>query len=248
MGNGFHFAAVFFSAIGERTRFVRAALKHLKPFTVPCQIFGISRRTGYKWLQRFQQEGRAGLARPLASPAPFAATHVAVLASARAPAPPPLPALGRKKDSRPLAPQVPARPSARRADDHQVAAPALCPMPRRPRPFGSTGAWGLSALSVWWQTLGIAVEFIRPGHPADNGAHEQMLGNSNVTPPGHRRPTPSASNGAVIAGDGIVGPPAALRRQAQGIGEVYLQRLLLGTLHDRHAGSLRPTKPPRPKT
>jgi len=32
-------------------------------------------------------------------------------------------------------------------------------------PFGSTGAWGLSALSVWWLTLGIRVEFIRPGHP-----------------------------------------------------------------------------------
>jgi len=26
-------------------------------------------------------------------------------------------------------------------------------------PFGSTGAWGLSALSVWWLTLGIRVEF-----------------------------------------------------------------------------------------
>lgn len=41
-------------------------------------------------------------------------------------------------------------------------------------PFGSTGAQGLSAVSVWWRTLGIAVEFIRPGHPEENGAHEQM--------------------------------------------------------------------------
>ena len=29
-------------------------------------------------------------------------------------------------------------------------------------------------MSVWWWRLGIAVEFTRPGHPQDNGAHEQM--------------------------------------------------------------------------
>src|SRR5438105_12206334 len=32
-------------------------------------------------------------------------------------------------------------------------------------PFASTGAGGLSRLSVWWQQLGIAVEWISPGHP-----------------------------------------------------------------------------------
>ena len=41
-------------------------------------------------------------------------------------------------------------------------------------PFGSTGARGLSTLSLWWITLGIQVEFIRPGHPEDNAGHEQM--------------------------------------------------------------------------
>ena len=42
-------------------------------------------------------------------------------------------------------------------------------------PFGNTsGAAGLSRLSAWWTTLGIRVEFITPGHPQDNGAHEQM--------------------------------------------------------------------------
>jgi putative transposase len=41
-------------------------------------------------------------------------------------------------------------------------------------PFGGKGALGLSRLSVWWLRLGIAVEFIRPGHPQDNAAHEQM--------------------------------------------------------------------------
>lgn len=41
-------------------------------------------------------------------------------------------------------------------------------------PFASTGPAGLSRLSAWWIALGIKVEFIRPGHPEENGAHEQM--------------------------------------------------------------------------
>jgi hypothetical protein len=42
------------------------------------------------------------------------------------------------------------------------------------QPFGSTGALGLSRLSAWWTALGIRVQFIAPGHPEQNGAHEQM--------------------------------------------------------------------------
>jgi hypothetical protein len=42
------------------------------------------------------------------------------------------------------------------------------------QPFGSTGALGLSRLSAWWTALGIRVQFITPGHPEQNGAHEQM--------------------------------------------------------------------------
>lgn len=41
-------------------------------------------------------------------------------------------------------------------------------------PFGSTGALGLTRLSAWWLRLGIRVEFIAPGHPEQNGAHEQL--------------------------------------------------------------------------
>jgi len=41
-------------------------------------------------------------------------------------------------------------------------------------PFGSTGAGGLSALSVWWLGLGIQVEYITPGRPQENGGHERM--------------------------------------------------------------------------
>lgn len=43
-------------------------------------------------------------------------------------------------------------------------------------PFGADGALGLTRLSVWWTKLGIRVEFITPGCPGENAAHEQMHG------------------------------------------------------------------------
>ncbi len=52
-------------------------------------------------------------------------------------------------------------------------------LPRRIRcdngtPFGAIGTTGLSRLSAWWVKLGIEVEFITPGRPSENGAHEQF--------------------------------------------------------------------------
>jgi len=41
-------------------------------------------------------------------------------------------------------------------------------------PFAGTGLAGLSQLSVWWMRLGIALERIAPGHPEQNGSHEQF--------------------------------------------------------------------------
>ena len=41
-------------------------------------------------------------------------------------------------------------------------------------PFGGGGPTGLTRLSAWWLKLGIEVEFITPGRPCENGAHEQF--------------------------------------------------------------------------
>ena len=41
-------------------------------------------------------------------------------------------------------------------------------------PFASTGAGGLSPLSVWWVRLGIIPERITPGKPGENGRHERL--------------------------------------------------------------------------
>jgi hypothetical protein len=59
-------------------------------------------------------------------------------------------------------------------------------------PFASTGAGGLSRLSVWWRQLGIEVEVICPGHPEQNGVHERMhltLKQDTASPPAADRRT-----------------------------------------------------------
>lgn len=72
-------------------------------------------------------------------------------------------------------------------------------MPERMRsdngaPFASTGACGLTELSVWWIELGLIWERIAPGRPQQNGRHERM----------HRSLREWAMN-----------PPAATMRQQQ---------------------------------
>lgn len=47
--------------LDERVRFALACQDELESMSVLCRRFGISRRTGYKWLQRYQQQGLAGL-------------------------------------------------------------------------------------------------------------------------------------------------------------------------------------------
>ena len=53
-------------------------------------------------------------------------------------------------------------------------------------PFASTGAGGLTTLSVWWIRLGITPERIEPGKPQQNGRLERFhrtLKAATVTPP-----------------------------------------------------------------
>jgi len=48
-------------AVEERMRFVLAVQEHEESFAAVCRQFGVSRRVGYKWLARFEEEGAAGL-------------------------------------------------------------------------------------------------------------------------------------------------------------------------------------------
>jgi transposase-like protein len=47
--------------VDERTRFIEDAHRSLRSFTELCERYGISRKTGYKWLRRWQAHGPPGL-------------------------------------------------------------------------------------------------------------------------------------------------------------------------------------------
>lgn len=48
-------------AVDKRMRFVTAVEAGEEPVTALCWRFGFSRKTGYKWIERYRQEGIAGL-------------------------------------------------------------------------------------------------------------------------------------------------------------------------------------------
>jgi len=47
--------------MSERLAFIKACLNRIEEITAICHRFGISEKTGHKWLQRFKTEGIAGL-------------------------------------------------------------------------------------------------------------------------------------------------------------------------------------------
>jgi putative transposase len=48
-------------AMEERMRFVDAVVDKAESFAAVCRRFGVSRKTGYKWLERYEAEGVGGL-------------------------------------------------------------------------------------------------------------------------------------------------------------------------------------------
>jgi transposase len=46
----------------EKKEFIFRCWNREEPFTEICRKFGISTKTGYKWLARFKEQGAAGLA------------------------------------------------------------------------------------------------------------------------------------------------------------------------------------------
>ena len=46
------------SVMDERMRFVIEVGRHDRSFSEVCRCFGISRPTGYLWLERFRKEGK----------------------------------------------------------------------------------------------------------------------------------------------------------------------------------------------
>jgi putative transposase len=48
-------------AVDERVRFVMAIEAQEEPTAAVCRRFGVSRKTGYKWLERYREAGVEGL-------------------------------------------------------------------------------------------------------------------------------------------------------------------------------------------
>lgn len=48
-------------AMDQRVCFVSACLRQEEPMSSLCRRYGISRKTGYKWLGRYHEHGAAGL-------------------------------------------------------------------------------------------------------------------------------------------------------------------------------------------
>lgn len=245
-----------------RREFVHEALSERYSMTELCATYAISRKTGYKWLDRFEHGGRAALhdrsRRPHHSPGAIADTVVEALVEARRRKPhwgarklrkwltktqPRIAWPGRSTIHHVLAARGLVRtPRRRRRGAPRLVATALtpathpndvwtvdfkgpfrlrggprcCPLTVRdlasryalrcdalpgeqtvatqerfrrafaayglPRcirsdngkPFASHGLAGLSRLAVWWLRLGIHVERIAPGRPAQNGSHERF--------------------------------------------------------------------------
>lgn len=244
----------------ERMRFIGAVLREEDSMAALCEQYGVSRKTGYKWLSRYLEQGPAGLGDRSHAPlvVPWAITlaqreailclrgehpswgpkKLQAVLSERAPQQrwPALSTIGdllqRQGLTRAGRRHARATPSASglrapigpndlwcidfkgwfrthdgaRCDPltvsdafsryvlcaQGVSPPAEAPchsamervfkeygLPGSIRsdngaPFASTGAGGLSRLSVWWVKLGITPERIKPGKPQQNGRHERM--------------------------------------------------------------------------
>jgi len=250
------------SLVARRLQFVKLALKAQQSMSRLCRSFRFSRKSGYKWKQRFEQEGQRGLydrrSRPHHSPQQTSGPWVTRIRRLRrrhrswgsrklwvrlvkdypGQGPPATRTIGRWLKTMKLSPRVRrrSRPGPQRSlgaltlagrSNHvwtvdfkgwfrtqdgrrtepltvrdlfsryllsirllpdqrwepvrriflrlfrQYGYPLVIRMDNG-SPFGSTGPAGLSRLSTWWTALGIGVEFIAPGHPEQNGGHEQM--------------------------------------------------------------------------
>lgn len=49
------------STLNEREKFINSVLTERVPFSELCAQYGISRKTGYKWVERYNDDGRRGL-------------------------------------------------------------------------------------------------------------------------------------------------------------------------------------------
>jgi putative transposase len=181
-----------------RARFIGDLDSCLYTMTELCEQYGISRKTGYKWAQRYAKEGLAGLEDRSRAPKTRRWPHSG-RPSVEAAAPNQLWTSDfkgpfRTGDGQLCYPLTVADGFSRfllgvEGLDSVAESTAWPVFERLFREHGlpevirtdnsssfasGTSVGGLSRLSVRWIKLGIRPERIVPGHPEQNGAHERM--------------------------------------------------------------------------
>src|SRR5262245_2597601 len=183
------------SPMEQRERFIRDHRLNVYRMSELCARYDISRKTGYKWLARFHEEGRRGLGDR--SRAPHQCPHCmsAVVAELICHARRQHPSWGPEKRVDWLAPRHPdltlpavstpgdllarrglvKKRRRRRRYQHPGVVPAIT---RRPNDLWTADFKGhfrtRDGINVWWMRLGIQHQRILPAHPQQNGAHERM--------------------------------------------------------------------------
>src|SRR6266850_1034815 len=185
------------SPMDQRTQFIADFLRDVLSLTELCALYGVARKTGYKWIDRYLRHGPAGLEersrRPRRSPNQ---TSDAVASAILAPNDvwsADYKGQFRTGDGRYCYPLTVADGFSRYLLGCQALASTAGEgakpiftrlfqeygLPKRIRsdngvPFATNTLARLSTLSAWWVRLGILPELIEPGQPAQNGRHERM--------------------------------------------------------------------------
>jgi len=167
------------TVIEQKHRLVSLATTGRFTLTELCADFHVSRKTGHKWLRRYQREGAPGLRDR--SRRPHGCAHQTAAAIERL-------ILRERRQHRTWGPKKLRRVLHR---DHGIRRPPAGSTLRAFRkimrrhglpeiirvdngtPFASMALGRLSQLSVWWINQGITVEFMRPASPQQNGSHER---------------------------------------------------------------------------
>src|SRR5207245_283006 len=149
-----------------------------------CRRFGVSRQTGYLWVKRFCDADHDVRAleersrRPHSSPTAIELEVEGLVVAARKAHPRWGPRKLRAWLRYLLRCEVVLDPDGDAVEHILDSAFQEFGLPRAMRSdngplFASTGAAGLTRLSVWWLQLGIRLERIEPGEPQQNGRLER---------------------------------------------------------------------------
>ena len=164
------------SVESERLRFIERVTAGEEPVTELCRQSGISRKTGYKLIHRYEAYGEDGLLDRSRAPHDHPNATPRELAERIVEAKCAHPTWGPKKLIACRGLERPTGLETRRAlarAFREYGLPQAIRTDNGP-PFAGVGLGSLSPLSAWWIKLGIVPERIEPGHPEQNGRLERL--------------------------------------------------------------------------